>query len=213
MNFTFLFVSSLALASGSPDWKQTDDEGGILIFERADPNGFLAFRADGIVHSPLRSVAAALLDSEHTPEWVDHLEEDRILARQGAAKFVEYTHVSTPFVLKDRDFVCEVGLSVKNGSLLIESHSVEFGAAPETKYVRGAVLQNEFRLTPLKDRKTRLQGEFHIDPKGSVAQWIVNLFQHSWPKKAFRAIQARAAEGKSTLPKALEPILEALPNS
>lgn len=212
MFYALLISSSLAFAAAEGGWKQTDAADGILIFEQTDPNGLLAFRADGIVDSSVHAVAAALLDSEHTPDWVDHLEEDRILHRDGPGKFVEYTHVGTPFVLKDRDFVCEVELHVKDGALSITSHSVEDAAAPETNYVRGVVVHNEFRLTPLKGGRTRLKGEFHIDPKGSVARWIVNLFQEAWPKKAFKAIQVRAAEDRSVLPKALEPILRALPN-
>jgi hypothetical protein len=206
--FTLLFLAATAHADG---WKQTDDAEGILIFEQEDPNGFLAFKASGIVDAPLHAVAAAILDPKHTPEWVDHLEEDRVIRRTGG-KFLEYTHVSTPIVLKDRDFLCEVNVSVKGDWLSIASHSVEDPAGPSTSYVRGVVVSNEFRLKPLKGGRTELKGEFHIDPRGSVAKWIVNLFQHAWPKKAFRAIQKRAGEGKSTLPVELEPILKALPN-
>jgi hypothetical protein len=212
MFFTLLLFASIAHAGPAiRGWKQTDAADGILIFEQQDPSGFLAFQASGIVEAPVHAVAAAILDSKHTPEWVDHLEEDRVIRRQGG-KFLEYTHVSTPIVLKDRDFLCEVTVSVSGDSLLIASHSVEDAAEPPTSYVRGVVVSNEFRLTPLKGGRTRLKGEFHIDPKGSVAKWIVNLFQHAWPKKAFRGIQKRAAEGTSSLPVEIGPILKALPN-
>ncbi len=179
------------------------------IFERHEGD-LLAFRTDGIVNAPLRQVAAALLDYKHTTEWVDHLVEETVVKRLNPAQFLEYTHVGTPFVIRDRDFLCQVTITVDRQakSLTIESHSVEDPSGPTTKYVRGKVVHNEFRLTPAAGGKTRLEGEFHVDAMGSVPKWIVNMFQHSWPKSAFRAIQKRVDTGKSQIPAALEEVVK-----
>lgn len=210
----YLLGALVAFASGSAfgnvDWKKVDEENGVTIFEQEDPSGFLAFRTEGVVDAPLHDVAGAILDFKHTPDWVDHLEEDKILSRPTPSRFIEYTHVGTPFVLKDRDFLCEVnlGLNEKEKTLTIESHSIEDSNFPPTKFVRGSVVHNEFRLSPLDaSKKTKLVGEFHIDPRGTVPKWVVNLFQRAWPKKAFRAIQKRVEEGKSQLPAELEPVI------
>ncbi|MGZ3651329.1 MAG: START domain-containing protein [Bdellovibrionota bacterium] len=208
--FAALILSVSVPAFGNVEWKKVDEDEGVTIFEQEDPSGFLAFRTEGVVDAPLHAVAGALLDSEHTPDWVDHLEEDKILSRPTPSRFIEYTHVGTPFVLKDRDFLCEVNLALneKDKTLTIESHSIEDPNFPPTKFVRGSVVHNEFRLSPLAAaKKTKLVGEFHIDPRGSVPKWVVNLFQRAWPKKAFRAIQKRVEEGKSALPVALEPVI------
>lgn len=200
--------ASIALPGDGKDWEKVDEDDGLTIYEKKDETGFLAFRAEGVIDGSVRDVASAILDADHTTDWVDHLEEDRVLSRPGPGKFIEYTHIGTPFVLKDRDFVCEVNVKAdeKAKVLSIESHSVDDPGAPRTKYVRGSVVHNEFRLSPDgSPNRTLLRGEFHIDPKGTVPKWIVNLFQRAWPRKAFLAIQKRVKEHKSTLPLALEP--------
>lgn len=204
----FLAASVHAQAASFNDWEKVDGEVGLSIFEKKEGD-LLAFRTEGVVDAPLRDVAGAILDYEHTTEWVDHLEEERILSRPSPGQFVEYTHVGTPFVLKDRDFVCLVTVKVneKEKTVSIESHSVDDPQAPSTKFVRGRVVHNEFVLAPDGTGKTRLTGEFHIDPKGSVPKWIVNHFQRAWPKKAFHAIQARVASVKPQVPAALEGVL------
>ncbi len=206
-------LPALASAKEPTEWKKADEDNGISIFERKEDSGFLAFRVEGSVNAPIRDVASTLLDAEHTPDWVANLEEDKIVHRQGPAQFLEYTHVGTPFVLKDRDFLCLVTLQLdeKNKMLTIESHSVEDASVPPTKYVRGSVVHNEFRLSPDGSAgKTKLVGEFHIDPKGTVPRWMVNLFQRDWPKKAFHAIQRRVASVKPTVPVVLESLLAPL---
>lgn len=189
------------------EWKKADEGDGITIFERKEGD-LLAFRAEGIVGAPVLDVAGTILDYEHNTEWVDHLEEETILSRPAPGQYIEYTHVGTPFVLKDRDFVCLVTVKVDEPSktVSIESHSVEDPAKP-TEFVRGHVVHNEFRLAPAGPGKTILKGEFHIDPKGSVPKWIVNLFQRAWPKKAFEAIQKRVAKVKPSIPEPLVAVL------
>jgi hypothetical protein len=193
-------------------WAKVDDDGGLRIYEKKEGD-LLAFRAEGSVPASVRDVASAILDSAHTPDWVDHLEEDRVVKRLSPSQFLEYTHVGTPFVLKDRDFLCLVTVKVdeKDKTVTIESHSVEDPSVPPTKYVRGTVVRNEFRLSVgASPRETHLDGEFHIDPKGTVPKWVVNLFQRAWPRKAFLAIQKRAAERKSALPPVFEPLFAPL---
>jgi hypothetical protein len=60
-------------------------------------------------------------------------------------------------------------------------HSVDDPAAPKTDYVRADLEESSFVLTGSADgTKTHVVAEMHADPKGSIAAWIVNLFQKNW---------------------------------
>jgi hypothetical protein len=206
-----LLLSSAAPAAApaaDDGWKKADEADGITIYEKKEGD-LLAFRAEGLVDAPVLAVAGTILDYEHNTEWIDHLEEETVLKRPAPGQYVEYTHVGTPFVIKDRDFLCLVTVTVneKEKFVSIESHSVVDAVKPPTKYVRGEVVHNEFRLFAAPAGKTQLKGEFHIDPKGTVPKWIVNLFQRAWPMKAFKAIRERVAAVKPHLPEPLAPVL------
>jgi hypothetical protein len=67
--------------------------------------------------------------------------------------------------------------------------------APPTDYVRGEIMQSYFILTSLEHgTKTHISVEVHADPKGSVAKWIVNMFQKSWPHNTISRLRAQVAK-------------------
>jgi len=40
-------------------------------------------------------------------------------------------------------------------------------------------------------KKTRVLAEVLADPKGSVAKWIVNMFQKGWPHNTITSLRAQ----------------------
>jgi hypothetical protein len=168
-----------------PAWEKIDDDDGITVYRREVPGSpIIAFKGEGVVNASILRVASVLIDTSRATEWIDSLAEARTLKQIGEDEYIEYDHVSTPFVLKDRDFVIDAKLEVdpaqKKVALMI--HSVTDPQAPETNYVRGELMRSSFTLTALDHgQKTHVVAEIHADPKGSVAKWIVNMFQKGWP--------------------------------
>jgi hypothetical protein len=174
-------------------WELVKREKDLVLYQKEVPGSdVVAFRGEGTLEAPIARVASVLLDGARAPEWVGNLVESRLLRRVSPFEFVEYDHIGTPFVMKDRDFVARAKMEVdaKNRMLTLDYKSVEDPAAPTTSYVRGDLIRSQFQLTSLEDgSKTQLIAELHADPKGSVPKWIVNFFQRSWPSDTFRGIQ------------------------
>jgi hypothetical protein len=58
--------------------------------------------------------------------------------------------------------------------------------------VRGEFLYGKFVLTSIDEgKKTRVLAELLCDPKGSVAKWIVNMFQKDWPHKTLESLRGQ----------------------
>src|SRR5258708_6325610 len=115
-----------------------------------------------------------------------------MVRRINPLEYIEYNHIGTPFVMKDRDFVNRVTIEILPGDkkVNISYKSINDPAAPETRYVRGELINSRFIMTSIENgKKTMLMAEIHADPKGSVPKWIVNLFQKSWPRDTFKGIQ------------------------
>ncbi len=73
--------------------------------------------------------------------------------------------------------------------------SVTDAAAPTTSYIRGDLVSSTFVLTPTADGKgTRVVGDVHCDPRGSVSTWIVNFFQKDWPRSTLRSLRTQVAK-------------------
>jgi len=154
----------------------------------------VALRGEGIVNAPILRVASVLVDVKRGTEWIDSLEEARTVRRVSETEYVEWDHIGTPFVLKDRDFVFKAKLDIrpKQKQVVLNYHSVNDPDAPKTDYVRGQFIYGTFVLTSVDGgKRTRILAELLCDPKGSVAKWIVNLFQKSWPHNTITALRAQ----------------------
>jgi hypothetical protein len=180
------------------NWEKIGEDDGITVYRREVPGSpVIAFKGEGVISASILRVASILVDTTRATEWIDSLVEERTLRRVSETEIIEYDHVGTPFVMKDRDFVvdCKLDLDAAQKKATVRFHSVSDSLAPTTSYVRGELIGSSFALTSLdRGTKTRIVAEVHCDPKGSVAKWIVNWFQKGWPHNTIMSLRAQAAK-------------------
>ena len=198
----FLLLPGSSVGWGAADpwsgWEPTVEKDGVKIFRKHISNSsLLAFGGEGIVDAPVVRVATAIFDTTRSPEWIEDLEESRILRWISPLEYVEYNHVGTPFVLKDREFVSivRIELNPDRTGISFSYQAAADGELPPSRWVRGDITGTRFVLSPLDGgRKTHVHGEIHADPRGSVPKWIVNLFQKSWPVVTFQNLRKHVAK-------------------
>ena len=201
----FLLTTSVLAAprDGAADgptvtWTKIDDTDGIAVYRRDVPGSdVIAVKGEGIVAAPLVRVASVIFDTARATEWIDGLTEARVVRRVSDTEYVEYDHFKTPFVMKDRDFVTSNRLEYDPArrAITIRMRSIADPAAPPTSFVRGELVSSTFILTPTADGKgTRVVGDVHADPRGSVPKWIVNQFQKDWPSSTFKKLRVQVAK-------------------
>jgi hypothetical protein len=200
-SLSFIFtaaVFALPHDARADAWKKIDDADGIAIYSREVAGSeVIAVRGEGIIAAPLVRVASAAFDTARAPEWIDRLAEAHVVRRISDTEYVEYDHFKMPPLIKDRDFVTlnRIEWDPARQSLTIRLRSATDPAAPPTSYIRGDVISSTFVLTPTADgRATRLIGEVHCDPRGSLPTWLVNMFQKDWPHATFKSLRAQAAK-------------------
>jgi len=179
-------------------WEKIGEDDGITVYRREVPGSpVIAFKGEGIINASILRVASILVDTTRATEWIDSLVEERTIRRVSETEYIEYDHMGTPFVMKDRDFVidCKLDLDAAQKKATLRFHSVTDSLAPATSYVRGELISSSFALTALeRGAKTMMVAEIHCDPKGSVAKWIVNWFQKGWPHNTITSVRAQAAK-------------------
>jgi hypothetical protein len=158
----------------------------------------VAFRGAGAIDAPIAKVASVLIDTSRYGEWVSHFGGVRIVRSISDTDKVIYRHVTTP-VIDDRDFVLEVHTYKDDdtGHLLFDLASIEDPDAPvNSDKVRGHISPpSGYRLWAMDGgKRTMLIFTIHVDPRGSVPAWIVNLFQDGYPLDTLRSIRAQAAK-------------------
>jgi hypothetical protein len=201
-----------AQAGPAPAWETLRREEGILVSRReVKGSPFVAFRGEGDVDAPLLSVGSVLVDVPREREWIDSLAEARILRQVTRTEYITYTHVSTPPTMSDRDFVMDATIEADAArhALIVRMRSVDDPSAPKTKFVRGQMEDSSFVLTSIDGgKRTHVVAEVHCDPKGSIAGWIVNLFQKSWGFNTIHSLRAQVSKKDIAVSKPLEALLE-----
>ncbi len=207
--FALPLVALLALPTtswadgGSPGWETLRNDAGIVVSRKVVPGSpFVAFRGEGDVDASLLEVADVLVDVPHETDWMDSVREARILRKVSDTEYIMYSHLGTPPTMTDRELVADVRVMIDRTSkaLTVDMHSVDDPAAPHTDYVRAQITESQFVLRANPDgRSTHVVAEIHCDPKGSIASWIVNLFQRSWGFNTLKSLRKQVAKGTAPI--------------
>ncbi len=176
-------------ALGAEDWVEVAHSPEITVYRKEIPGDPLfAYRGDATISAPMDKVVSVVTDSNRRAEWAERVKEARILKQISPTERIEYLVTRVPWPLKDRDFVLHTRLipdrTAKTLRILVES--TDFSEMPENpKYVRGFVKQADFVLSSINGGKsTRVLSESHVDPKGSIPAWVINMIQKSFPRKS-----------------------------
>ncbi len=193
LSLLFAVPSLSAIDLAGVAWEKKSDGDGIIVYQWNDPKSELfAFMVEGVVDASIPKVASVLIDEKRRPEWVHNLAEARVVRGITKVDRVEYVHINTPFVVKDRDFVIQghADFDKAQKKVTLSFHSISDPEVPETGYIRGQIYESSYILKPTADGKgTFIQHILHVDPKGSIAKWIVNMFQKGFPRKTFEGIR------------------------
>ena len=147
--------------------------------------------------------------------YVNDLGPDRSRSRQitlrvSDTEYVVYSHLGTPVTMSDREFVADVALKLDppRKAMSIEMRSTTDPSAPHTSFVRAELEDSVFALTSIEHgTKTHVVAEIHCDPKGSIAAWIVNLFQKSWGYNTIASLRRQVRRGSAPTEPHLETLL------
>jgi len=195
---TLLNTPSTLRAATPLGWEKIGNDDGVEVFKKDVPGSpFVAFRGEGVIDAPLWKVFSVMADDKRSIEWVDDLVEFHVIRNVSQFERIEYNHVGTPFVVKDRDFVMDIKVVPDHlkRTILVLMHSVGDPAAPETKYVRGVIMESSFILRSIDaGGKVLMTAEVHVDPKGSIPSWLVNLLQKDWPHNTLYKLRKQCAK-------------------
>jgi hypothetical protein len=202
-----LFSSTRARAADADGWEQTDSRDGVTVFKRIDPNSpFRGIKGTGLVDAKVSTVAQVLLDDARAPEWVDSLDEARVVNVISSSEYIEYNHVHMPWPTSDREFLTRVSLSYDAAARRSEIRSAPVdlpGLPPKKGDIRG-MLRASYTMVPVDGadgrQQTQLTVEIHSDPGGWIPSFLVNFFQKDWALETIGGIRAQAKKPDLSAP-------------
>jgi hypothetical protein len=195
-------IAFLMHLSHASEWYSVDDttDGIQILRKELGDSGLVAFRGIGVIEAPLPLVATVIFDTDRRREWIDGLDDSRVILWKDKDNYVEYDHIGLPFFIKDRDFVSEIKMifDLSKKEMVFRYKPSNEPSAPRTNYIRGELIDATFILSSIDNgKKTMVDAEFLCDPKGWIPKWLVNFYLKAWPKTTFRNLRKEVQKDRS----------------
>ena len=182
----------------SEGWEPLFAEGGMTGFKRPEKESPVdAVKGYGVVATSFEKLASIIIDEKKGPDWIEALALSKSVGGTFPVDYVEFNHFRTPFILNDREFLSRVRMKIdkKNRAVGYFFTPTDFSYPVTRPRVRGELTRSV--IVVMADPKSPAQSivlvEFHGDPKGNIPKWLVNWFQHSWPKDTLKGLRREAA--------------------
>lgn len=165
-----------------------------------EANDIVKAKAIAVFDATVSEVQAILNQVDERHLWVPYLLNSLVINKINKLQRIEYALFAAPWPASDRDFVYSHDIQVtENGSVLYKMKSVVLADAKENSgVVRGEIIESSYRLTSIDKNKTKIELIYHVDPKGWLPSWIVNIIQRTLPYRILHNLKLRIAENKAS---------------
>lgn len=195
--FLFSGVAESEPGKTEAEWEEISCRNGIRVLSREMPGSdIIAFRGIVTINADIGTIINVINDKQRRKEWVDRLMESSTLKQDSSLESIEYTKISCPWPISDRDFVFKstTYIDEEKGQVVMDMNSVDYPAMPPAEgVVRGETRHSVYTLMRIEDGITMVEVEFYGDPKGWIPVWVANVFQKRWPEITLTRLRRQAA--------------------
>jgi hypothetical protein len=189
-----MIVAALSMELSAQNWEFIKEKDGIKIYTRKDGSNTLkSFRGIMDVHSDWGKVTNLIGNVKNVDWWDKNLREIKVMTYE-KDKFMQYYLVyDAPWPVTDRDLCVEATVSVDPATGIRTIYAVPLSnVIPENpEYVRIKNYWQKWMIQDMKNGTIHLVLEGHVDPGGSVPDWIYNMVITDTPLKIMRGIKER----------------------
>lgn len=166
-------------------WNKVYSKDGLDFYSKKIENSkLLAFKAVGVLDVNMGEMMAALRTVNTQMKWDKNTVKKETVEDISDIEAITYSESRIPWPFNNRDMVLhnKLFLDKEEKIFYVHTHSVEDQRYPKRKgLVRAQINFSRFRTKPLSLDKTFVDFEVHVDPKGNIPAWIVNIVQKSFP--------------------------------
>jgi len=167
----------------------------------------LAFRAKGLIKTPIEQMIAVLHDFDNAATWNKNLTIKKSIKIVSQLDITSYSLHEMPWPLKDREMILrnQLKLDLEKEVIIVEARSVDLKGAPKEKNAIMAIVKyGVFTFKPVSETETYVELFAHIDPKGTLPSWVFNMIQQKYPYNYLKEIEAQANSKNFVLVKEIQ---------
>jgi len=175
-------------------WDFIKEKDGIKIYTRKDPGSSVkSFKGVTDIHAPAEEVYNLIGNVKNLDWWDKNLREIKVLYYEKEKKSHYYLVYDSPWPVTDRDLCVDATITTDPVTGIRKVYAIPLkNVVPENpNYVRIKDYWQSWVLTPTGNDVVHAVLEGHVDPGGSVPDWIYNMVITETPLKIMRGIKQR----------------------
>jgi len=191
-----MFSSILALSStmSAQAWDFIKEKDGIKIYTRKETGESLkSYKGVTDIHAPAEKIIAMIEDVNNTDWWDKNLNQIKVLLYEKNKRAQYYLVYDLPWPVTDRDLCVDVTVTIDpvTGVGRIAAGPLP-GLVPEREdMIRIKTYRQTWTVKPVGKEQAHVVLEGHVDPAGSIPDWISNMVIVDSPIKVIINIKQR----------------------
>jgi len=194
--FISVFIFSLMISSAieAQSWNFIKEKEGIKLYTSMETGESLkSYKGVAEINAPAEMVFAKIEDINNTDWWDKNLTGIRVMLYEKNKRAQYYLVYDLPWPVTDRDLCVDVTVTIDpvSGVRKLTASPLP-GLVPEREdMIRIKDYRQTWTVTPDGRDKSHVELEGHVDPAGSIPDWIVNMIIVDSPIKAISELKLR----------------------
>ena len=195
--FISVFIFSLMISSAieAQSWNFIKEKEGIKLYTIMEAGESLkSYKGITEINASAEKVFAIIEDVNNTDWWDKNLTGIRVILYEKNKRAQYYLVYDLPWPVTDRDLCVDVRVSIDpvNGVRKLTAAPLP-GLVPEREdMIRIRDYRQTWTVTPDGKDQAHVEVEGHVDPAGSIPDWIVNMIIVDSQIKAISELKLRA---------------------
>jgi IS30 family transposase len=185
----FCIFTNFAWAQTAENWELKENKEGIKIFTSDIATSKIkAIKVECHLQATLSQVVAALMDIQHSEEWLYHTAGNHLVKQVSPSELYYYSLIEMPWPVSNRDFIAHLKVTQDETTKVV---TVDAPCLPNMVPVKPNIIRitnskGKWMIYPLNKQEVKIIYTLHADPGGSVPAWLTNLFVTQGPSQSFK---------------------------
>lgn len=188
---SLLLLAPIFIIGQDSKWDLKKEKNGIQIYTRPSSTGVNDSKAVTTIEASAEKVISILRDAGNHANWMAATGASKVLELENESSYKVYYISDAPWPVNDRDLVSQWTVVETEEKVIISSEPVNDYLDEDEDYVRLTDCWTRWEIFPVNDNQCKLVYYGHVDPAGSIPDWLANATATETPYKSLLALKEK----------------------